>query len=142
VYLFDKGKGDTPMFRIIGFIAAGLLVLVTAPYWFRLLNKYVLRIPAKKVLPLSKALRAIHKPLGIALLLIAATHGYLALRSIRLHTGTLAWLSFAVTACLGIAFYFTKKKPVFRLHKLFALLSALLVLLHLLFPGALYYILY
>ncbi len=128
------------MFRIIGFIVVGLLFLVTAPYWFRMLNKYVLHIPAKKVLPLTKALRAMHKPLGLALLAIAATHGYMALRAVRLHTGSVAWLSFAITACLGGAYYATKKRPLLKLHRLFALISVLFVALHLLFPSTLYYI--
>lgn len=128
------------MFRVIGVITAWLLVFITSPYWFRMLNKYVLHIPAKKILPLTKALRAIHKPLGIALLVIAATHGYLALRAIRLHTGSLAYLFFAVTVCFGISFYFTKKRPLFKLHKLFALISISLVAVHLLFPNAIYYI--
>ena len=85
-------------------------------------------------------LLAIHKPLGAALLVIAATHGYMALRSIQLHTGSLAWLSFVVTASLGIAFYIRKKPPLFKWHKRAALFSVLLVLLHLFFPGALYYL--
>lgn len=74
------------------------------------------------------------------LLAIAATHGYMALGAIRLHTGSVAYLSFAVTACLGLTFYFIKKRPVLKLHRAFALISVLLVLLHLFFPSALYYI--
>jgi hypothetical protein len=35
------------MFRVIGVITAWLLVFITSPYWFRILNKYVLHIPAK-----------------------------------------------------------------------------------------------
>ncbi len=128
------------MFRVIGFITAGILILVTAPFWFRQLNKHFLHFPAQKVGPLLKKLRLIHKPLGAALLVIAATHGYMALRSIQLHTGSLAWLSFVVTASLGIAFYIRKKPPLFKWHKRAALFSVLLVLLHLLFPGALYYL--
>ena len=129
------------MYRVFGFVTVFLLVLVTAPYWFRQLNKYVLRIPMKKALPFMKALRAIHKPLGLALLVIAAAHGYMALRGFRLHTGTLALFSFVLTACLGIAYFRMKKKPLLKLHRAFALLSVLLVLLHLVYPGALYYLL-
>jgi len=129
------------MFRVVGLVTAILLVLVTSPYWVRQLNRRALHLPAQKIGPLLKKLRLIHKPLGLTLILIAAVHGYMALGSIRLHTGALAWLAFAVTAGLGIAFYRRKKPPLFKWHKRAALISALLVLLHLLFPSALYYLL-
>ena len=128
------------MFRVVGFITATILVLVTSPYWFRQLNKYLFHLPPKKVGPILKKLRLMHKPLGLTLLAIAATHGYMALLSIQWHTGTLAWLGFVATASLGIAYYYTKKPPVFKWHKGAALVAVLLVLTHLFFPNLLYYL--
>lgn len=128
------------MYKVLGIITVIVLVLVTAPYWLRLLNKHLLHLPPKRLTPVMKVLRAMHKPLGIALLLIAAIHGYLALRALRWHTGTLVFLAFAATVSLGIAFYRKKKPALFKWHKRLALVSVLLVLLHLIFPGALYYL--
>ncbi len=129
------------MFRVVGFVTAFLLVLVTSPYWLRQLNKYVMRLPARKIGPILKKLRLIHKPLGIALFVIAATHGYMALGFFQWHTGSIAWLAFSVTASLGIALYFRRKPALFKLHKGAALTAVLLVLVHLLFPSLLYYLL-
>lgn len=125
------------MYRVLGTLTVLLMILVTSPWWVRMLARRVLRLPGAKVNPLIKKLRLIHKPLGAALLVIAAAHGYLALRALQLHTGTLAYLALLTTAILGIAFAARRKPPIFKWHKRAALLTVLLILLHLIAPGAL-----
>ena len=128
------------MYRILGILNVALLVVITSPYWLRRLGQ--LFFPKKKLAStrLMKALRAVHKPLGVCLLLIALAHGYLALGALRLHTGTLAGIMVLATVVLGILFYRKKKAVFFKWHKRAALLTALLTLLHLLVPNALYYL--
>jgi hypothetical protein len=83
----------------------------------------------------------LHKPLGLALAVAAPVHGYLALGSFRLHTGSLLYISLLLTAGAGGTYYKTKSKNIFKLHKMLALITVLLLLLHLLAPGALFYLL-
>ena len=126
------------MYAVLGWVNVALLALMTAPYWLRFLNKHVFHTQGGIYAKLIKGLRKVHKPLGLAVILIAAIHGYLALGALRLHTGTLLGTGIVLTAALGISFYRMRKKPLFAWHKRLALLVILLLLLHLLFPGAIY----
>ncbi len=84
-----------------------------------------------------KTLRVAHKPAGAALGILALIHGILALGTLRLHTGSIVWILALLTAILGGMFYRKKKAPLFRWHKRLALATALLTLVHLIFPYAL-----
>lgn len=128
------------MYKILGIINVVLIVIVTSPYWLRRFGQWL--FPKKKVAStkLIKVLRAVHKPLGVSLFLIALIHGYLALGTLRLHTGTLVGLMALVTVALGILFYRKKKAVLFKWHKRAAFMTVLLTMLHLIVPNALYYI--
>ena len=129
------------MYKILGYINVALVVIITAPYWLRTLNKWTIKTKDKRFLDTIKFLRKLHKPLGIALALIIAWHGYLALfGTIRLHTGLLAYIGFLLTVTAGGIYYRKKGKQLFKLHKTLALVSMLLVILHLLWPGAIWQI--
>ncbi len=83
--------------------------------------------------------RKIHKPLGIAILIIPLIHGYMALGTLfRLHTGTLLYLSILTTASLGGSFFKLKKKKLFVWHKRMAFITVILFLIHFYFPSAIY----
>lgn len=128
------------LYQILGIINVVLLLVITSPYWLRRLCQ--LFLPKKKLAStrLMKALRAVHKPLGVCLLLITLAHGYLALGTPRPHTGTLAGILVLATVVLGILLFRKKKVVFFKWHKRAALLTALLTLLHLLLPNALSYL--
>ena len=128
------------MYKVLGITLLVLAALVTSPWWLRTLNKLTVKTKDKRFLPLGKFMRSLHKPLGILLAIVAVWHGWLAWGSLRPHTGMLAFLSFLVTAMLGGVFYKTKDKKVFRVHKIMALVSVALVLLHILWPSALFYL--
>ena len=128
------------MYAVIGWINIVALVVMTSPYWLRLINKYVFKNKNKALVRAAKALRAIHKPLGLVLVAAVIVHGFLALGTLRLHTGTLAAIMLIVTVALGGTFYFLKKKPLLVAHRTMALLLVLLVLVHLIFPSALWQI--
>ena len=126
------------MYAVLGWINIAALVVMTSPYWLRLINKYAFKNKSKALARGAKALRMAHKPLGIALVASVLAHGFLALNALRLHTGTLAAIMLIVTAALGATFYFLKKKPMLIAHRTMALLLVLLVLIHLIFPSALW----
>lgn len=129
------------MYILIGWLNITLLLIMTAPYWLRFLNAHTLHLQGGMYASVIRQLRRVHKPLGGVILTLALIHGYLALGSFRIHTGTLLWLSIAVTASLGLTFFLSKKKALFVWHKRMVLVSILLLLFHLLFPSALYYLL-
>ncbi len=124
------------MYVILGWINFAALVVMTSPYWLRLINKYAFKNKSKALARAAKTLRAVHKPLGIALVVSVIVHGFLALGALRLHTGSIAAVMLIVTAALGGSFYFLKKKPLLIAHRTLALLLVLFVLIHLIFPSA------
>ena len=128
------------MYRILGFINIALIVIITSPWWLRYLAKWF--FPDKKIASskLMKILRLVHKLLGVVFLGVTLIHGYLALGGFRLHTGTLVGIMLFITVCLGASFYWTKKRALFKWHKTAALGTALLIVLHVFVPNALYYI--
>lgn len=126
-------------YQLLGYINLALVVLITAPYWLRMLNQKILKTRDKWLLNLIKLLRRLHKPLAAALVAITLWHGWLAWGSLRLHTGLLTGFAFLLTAMLGIAFWLRKNKRAFKGHKVMALISVLLLALHLLYPSALWY---
>jgi hypothetical protein len=126
------------MYAILGWLNVFLLVVMTAPYWLRFLNNHTLRLKGGAYGKTIKVLRTIHKPLGIVIVLIALVHGYLALGALRIHTGLILWLMIFITASLGASFYFTKKKSLFVWHKRMVLVVILFLLIHRLFPNAVY----
>lgn len=126
------------MYGILGWLNVSLLAVMTAPYWLRFLNNHTLRLKGGVYGKAIKALRTIHKPLGAAIVLIALIHGFLALGALRVHTGSILWLLLFLTAIIGTAFFFTKKKGLFAWHKRMALVVIVFLLVHLLFPSAVY----
>jgi hypothetical protein len=124
------------IYAVLGWVNVAAVIVMTLPYWLRLLNKHAFKGKNAALARVSKVLRAVHKPLGLALAALVIVHGILALGALRLHTGTLAGVALIVTAALGAAFYFRKKKPLLTAHRAAALLLALLVLAHLIFPSA------
>ena len=130
------------MYVFLGWLNVALITVMTAPFWFRMLNNHTLRLRGGGYAKTIKVLRGMHKPLGALILLITLYHGYLALGALRLHTGTIAGTLVLITAILGSLFFMTKKKSFFLWHKRFAFLLVLLLLIHLLFPGAVYSLLH
>ncbi len=126
------------LYAVLGWISVALAVIATAPWWLRMGNKYTFKTRDPRFMKFIKFLRPIHKAAGIGLAILAVVHGYLALGNrIRIHTGLLVYASFLLTAALGAVFYYKKDKHAFKGHKVMALVSILLFLLHLIRPWAL-----
>jgi len=129
------------IYRLLGWFNVVLIAVMTAPYWLRFLNNHTFHLKGGAYAKTVKVLRAVHKPLGVFILLIALVHGYLAWGTLRLHTGTFVWLSVLITAILGLLFFLTKKNALFVWHKRMVLVIIAVLLIHLFFPGAVYYLL-
>ena len=125
-------------FRLLGWASIILAVIATSPWWLRKLNSLTFKTKDKRFTNLLKFLRKAHKVAGLLLAVVAIYHGWLALNGgLKLHTGTLVYLSFLLTVLLGIVHFYKKDKKAFKGHKVMALLSVLLFALHLLKPWAL-----
>lgn len=116
--------------RFIGWLNIGLLVVMILPFLLRQFSTRVKKVKGKWYPKLNKFLRTIHKPLGIAIVLLSMVHGYLVFGGFRLHTGTLELFAIMIMAALGAMFYFTKKKPFLVWHRWALVLLVLMVLLH------------
>ncbi len=126
------------MYKILGIISLILVIVITSPFWLRTLNSWTVKTKDKRFFNLLKFLRKLHKPLGLALAVLVIWHGTLAWGWSRLHTGHLALIGFLITVILGGAHYKLKNKKLFKAHKLMALISVLLLVLHRLWPSALW----
>lgn len=124
------------MYKLFGLINVILVILLTASYWVPRLNKHLLHLKSPAYYSFVRLLRRIHKPMGLALLLSAAVHGFLAPGGLRLHTGSVLFVIVFVTSLLGGSFFRLKKPELLKGHRLAALLVVLFLLLHLLFPNA------
>jgi len=127
------------MYAILGWILVAAVIIMAAPYWLRIPAR-IFGIKGAGYKRLIKILRAVHKPLGAALVVIVVVHGFLALGVCRLHTGVIAGAFLIITAAFGGAFFIFKKKRLFMLHRLSALLLSIFVLVHLIFPSAVFYL--
>ena len=128
-------------YALLGWLSVIAFVVVLLPYVLNLLNKKFIKTKNKTFFKLVKFLRSLHKPFGIVLIVLGLIHGYMALRSLRLHTGTLFYIAILVTGILGGSFYKLKKKELFVWHKRMAIVAVVLFFLHYFFPSAMYYLL-
>jgi len=128
------------MYSILGWLNVIILGVLVSPYVLNFLNKHIIKTKSSNFRKFVKFLRTLHKPFGVIMAVLALVHGYMALGSLRLHTGSLLYLSIFITAALGGSFYKLKKRPLFQWHKRMAFISFLLLLLHLFYPNALWYL--
>ena len=134
-------KGGTNMnYSLLGWLSVIVFGVVLSPYLLNLLNRKVLKTKNKTFFKVVKFLRSLHKPFGIALIVLGVVHGYMALGRVSLHTGTLFYISILITGILGGSFYRLKKRELFIWHKRMAAVAVVLFLLHFFFPSAMYYL--
>jgi cytochrome b561 len=123
------------MYKILGFINVALLVGITSPYWLRYFNQWFFDRTNPALAKWIKRMRTAHKPLGVCLLVLAFTHGYLALSALQLHTGSAVGVMIFATVLLGALYFREKKAVIFAWHKHAALITVILVLIHLISPN-------
>lgn len=128
------------MYKVLGWINGVLLLIILMQFLLNFTNRKFFRTDNKIFKKVQKIFKDIHKPLGIVLGITGPIHGYLALGGFRLHSGSLLYLSLLITAILGGSFFKLKKRVFFIWHRRFAALTVFLLLVHLIFPDALWYI--
>lgn len=126
-----------PGYSFYGWASTAILGVLVLSFILVRLNKYTIKTRSKGFMKFIRFLRQLHKPLGILFLVVAFIHGFMILGRIRLHTGWLLYGSILVTVVTGGAFCRLKKKNLFMVHKLFALITVVLFLLHFFRPYAL-----
>lgn len=129
------------MYSVLGWLNVVILGVILSPYLLNFINRKLFNTKNMGFRNAVKFLRRLHKPFGVIIAILALVHGYMALGSLRLHTGSLLYLSVFITAVLGGSFYRFKKRALFIWHKRMALLSFLLLLIHIFYPSALFYLL-
>lgn len=126
------------MYRVFGWINVALVILMILPFLVRWLNtRYIKNDMLKKQL---NKYRFMHKVFGALLLASIVTHAILALGTWQWHTGTILGISAVLAVIAAILFYTFKKKWLFILHRVLAVILIALLLVHLIFPSAIYYI--
>ena len=126
------------MYRIFGWINVAVVAVMIAPFVLRWIS---LRLGKSKQSAVNKCfrfMRRLHKPLGGLLFASALVHAVLVLSGWRLHTGTILGFIVIIISIFGLLFFAVKKKWVVSTHKIFAYILIALVLVHLIFPSAIY----
>ena len=126
------------IFRYLGWATLIAVAVMVLPYVLRMLNTWVFKRKSKGLLQVIKFLRAIHKPLGLLIVLVAMVHGFGMLGRFRLHTGSLTLMSLVLTGILGAIFWQKKDKRALQGHRVMSLVSVILLLIHLFWPSALF----
>ncbi len=128
------------MYKIFGWINVAIVIIMISPFILRWLNSHVFKSDKPALAMIVNMLRTLHKILGGLLFASVITHAVLALGAWRWHTGIILGIAAATAAILAIMFYIFKKKWLFLTHRILAGVAILLLLVHLIFPSALYYI--
>lgn len=121
------------MYKVLGWFNVIILLLLIAPCVLSFYNKSLKNI-SFKLLFVILYLKKLHKKLGLLLLFTPLIHGYMALREIPFHTGSILYLFILLTIIHGAIYSQFKKKLHFNLHKILAIISISLFLLHLFYP--------
>lgn len=120
-------------YAVLGWITVAIVAFQFIPYVYRRLNKNVKSLSSLN--SLVKKINLIHRYMGLFLLTIPVVHAYWALGTIRLHTGSIVYMSILATASFGILFLKLKKKWLLKYHRLLAFWVLLTFILHLTYPN-------
>ena len=126
------------MYKIFGWINVALVIIMISPFVLRWINAHAFKVPKAASTKLVNALRTLHKILGGLLLASAVTHAILALSAWQWHTGIILGIAAELAAIFAVMFYIFKKKWLFLTHRIIAGVVILLLLVHLIFPSAMY----
>lgn len=119
------------LYSILGWINVLTFLLIIIPIAIKQLAKN----KASVVFKFAKSLSKRHKVFALSFIVTTIWHGYLALRGLYLHTGTILALFVIVTGVLGVLFEQLKIKRLFKLHSVFGLLVIVMLLIHLTLPA-------
>lgn len=87
------------MIKILGWIIVSLVFIMGGIYPVKL---YYSKTKDKNLLKAYKKLRVLHPILGIVIIILGSIHGFLALGTIRLHTGTIVLSLIIIMALISL----------------------------------------
>ncbi|HHY99796.1 MAG TPA: hypothetical protein PLV23_05685 [Sedimentibacter sp.] len=120
------------MVTILGLINASLLILLLSPFLLRRINKLIFHNKNKALKKIAAILSKMHMYFAYILLATAFTHGYMALGTIRLHSGYFLWLLVLIQVVVGNMFRKMKKPYMMKVHRALGISSLVLLIFHLL----------
>ncbi len=118
------------LFRNLGWVNLGLLVVITMHFVLRRINRYALGNKNKFLKKASRVIASIHPYVTGLLLVSAFLHGYNMVGGIRLHSGYIAFAVILLQAILGAVVKKYYKKPVLMVHRFTGLALVTAVAIH------------
>ena len=119
------------MVSFLGLMNATLLILLLSPFLIRRINKYFYKNKNKILRNYAGSLSKIHMYFAYILLITAFVHGYMALGTIRLHSGYILWTFVFTQIILGNMSKKIKKSYLFKIHRVVGLTSLVFLIIHL-----------
>jgi hypothetical protein len=119
-------------YEFLGNLSAIILFFQISLFVLRRVYKYIPKKP-QWFPPILKFLKNAHIYTGVALLFLGLIHGFLALGTLRLHTGLILWLGILFAF---IGFLFKKKigKRWIAYHRIFGFVIIILYFVHYYLP--------
>ncbi|KAB3531549.1 hypothetical protein [Alkaliphilus serpentinus] len=116
----------------LGWMIVSLIFLTGLIYPIK---QYYSKSKNKKLLAIYKKLRIIHPLLGVTIILLGSIHGYLALGTFRLHTGTIVLAILVIMAIIPISGQKIQKlKRHWRpYHRYLSIILWISIIIHILF---------
>lgn len=120
------------LWKYLGWVNIGLLVLIISHFVLRRVNKLALANKNKVLRKVSTTMSKIHPYLTGLLLVSAFLHGFNLAGGIRFHSGYIAFLAILLQSFFGTLVKITKKKPILITHRIIGLLLITAVITHVL----------
>jgi len=120
------------MVEVLGWLNIGLIILMGTIYPIK---KIYLKNKSHGVFSIYRKTRLLHPILGLIIVVIGLTHGYLALGTLRLHTGSLLVTTIIVMGCvtsLGRKQLLFKKSWI-KIHRSLVPILFIFIILHIFF---------
>lgn len=118
------------LYKALGWVNVGLLVLIIMHFTLRRINKYAYKNKNTFFRKTAKFMSKIHPLLTMILLGSAFLHGFNLAGGIRFHSGYIAFFIILIQGMAGILVKLQKKKHFLIIHKITGLLLATAVMVH------------
>ncbi len=128
------------LYEYLGWLFVVVLFLMLIPSILKFIFKKSEK--ARKYKFLRKVLKIttkLHKFIVLLIIILAPIHGYLALGSIKIHTGSLVYFSIILASIFGYRHYKLKNKNTIMPHKIFVIIAFCMLFIHILYPNLLWY---
>lgn len=119
------------MVAFLGYLNVIILIIIFMPFLIKKINKYGPWKNSGNLEKIAKKIQKMHKVMGGLLFTSASVHGYLALKPIRIHTGTILFSVLFIQIILGIILSKKRGKALRKVHIFFGIIILIAVYFHL-----------